>query len=212
MKPPLPPQDELVARLRVRDEAAFTLILDRWSGGMLRVARSFVTTPESAADLVQDAWLAVVAHIDRFEGRASLKTWIYRILVNAARRRAVQEGRMVAFSSLDDSGPTVAPERFQCGGEPYPGHWRTAPAPWVLPGASPEQRALTAELRAVLDAAVADLPSRQRVVLTLRDIEGCDAQEVCAILDITAVNQRVHLHRARAAVRDRLEVYLDERA
>jgi len=201
---PLPPDGELVARLRAGDEAAFGLVLDRWSPGMLRLARSFVSTADSAAECVQDAWLAVLEGIDRFEGRSALRTWVYRILVNTAKRRGAREGRSVPWSSVGPGeGPTVDPARFQGPGEPYPGHWREFPAPW--PG--PEDATLAAEVRAEVAAAVAGLPERQRVVLTLRDVQGYAADEVCSILEITPAYQRVLLHRARAYVRGRLEDY-----
>jgi RNA polymerase sigma-70 factor (ECF subfamily) len=217
----LPPDAELVMRLRAGDEAAFALVLDNWSPGMLRLARSFVSTPDSAAEVVQDTWLAVLSAIDRFEGRSTLRTWVYRILVNTAKRRAARERRSVPMSSLgpdpgadaaEDAGPTVDPDRFQGAGEPYPGHWRQLPAPWTALAPSPEQRTLDAELQVRLEDALADLPERQRTVITLRDVQGHSAEEVCAILDISPGNQRVLLHRARAHVRAQLEVYLDGRA
>ena len=171
---------------------------------MLRLARSFVSTPDSAAECVQDAWLAVIEGLDRFEGRSALRTWVYRILVNTAKRRGVREGRSVPWSSVGpQDGPTVDPDRFQGPGEPYPGHWRELPAPWP----TPEDATLAAEARAVVAAAVADLPERQRVVLTLRDVQGYASDEVCSILEITPTYQRVLLHRARAYVRGRLEDY-----
>jgi RNA polymerase sigma-70 factor (ECF subfamily) len=204
---------ELVGRLRDGDEAAFTLVLDQWSPGMLRLARSFVSTPDSAAEVVQDTWLAVLQALDRFEGRASLRTWVYRILVNTAKRRAAREHRFVPMSSLGpgsaDAGPTVDPDRFQGPDEPYPGHWRVLPTPWPELVPSPEQRTLDAELRARLEDALDGLPERQRAVITLRDVQGRPAEEVCTILEISPANQRVLLHRARAHVRARLEVYLD---
>jgi RNA polymerase sigma-70 factor (ECF subfamily) len=211
----LPPEAELVGRLRSGDDAAFALVLDQWSPGMMRLARSFVSTPESAAEVVQDTWLAVLQAIDRFEGRSSLRTWVYRILVNTAKRRAARERRNVPMSSLGPdpgAGPTVDPDRFQGADEPYPGHWRALPAPWPAPVPSPEQRSLDAELRDRLEDALAGLPARQRAVITLRDVQDRPADEVCAILDISPANQRVLLHRARAHVRARLEVYLDARA
>jgi RNA polymerase sigma-70 factor (ECF subfamily) len=213
MRVALPPDAELVGRLRDGDEAAFALVLDQWSPGMLRLARSFVSTPESAAEVVQDTWLAVIEALDRFEGRSSLRTWVYRILVNAAKRRAVREHRNVPMSSLGPAaaGPTVDPDRFQGPDEPYPGHWRALPTPWPDLVPSPEQRTLDAELQARLEDALAGLPERQRAVITLRDVQGRPAEEVCAILEISPANQRVLLHRARAHVRARLEVYLDAR-
>lgn len=207
----LPDDEELVARLRAGDEACFVLVLDAWSAGMLRVARAFVSTQDSAAEVLQDAWLAVVEGVDRFEGRSSLKTWVYRILVNIAKRRGVRESRVVPASSLadnlaDNTGPTVDPALFQGPGEPYPGHWRQSPAPWP----TPEQHTLAVETRAFLTEAIEKLPERQRIVLVLRDVEGHTAEEVCSILEITAANQRVLLHRARAFVRGELAQYYKE--
>src|SRR5690606_28960376 len=155
---------------------------------------------------VQDVWLAVIDGIDRFEGRSSLKTWVYRILINTAKRRGVREGRTIPWTDVvtgDDHGPTVDPARFRSPGEPYAGHWREDPSPWPLP----EDETLAAELRGQVLAAIGTLPGRQQVVLALRDIEGYSSEEVCEMLDISAGNQRVLLHRARAAVRGRLEEY-----
>jgi RNA polymerase sigma-70 factor (ECF subfamily) len=204
----LPPDEVLVERLRNGDDAAFGLLLDAWSSGMLRLARSFVPTPETAADVVQETWLAVVQGIGSFQGRSSLRTWVYRILVNTAKRRGQRERRVVPMSSFenDDSGPTVDPARFQGPQEPYPGHWREFPPAWPAPS-SPEQKALDGEVRGVLAEALELLPERQRTVITLRDVEGYESDEVCAMLEITAANQRVLLHRARAFVRGRLEQY-----
>jgi RNA polymerase sigma-70 factor, ECF subfamily len=200
----LPPDSVLVARLRDGDEAAFALLLDAWSDGLLRLARSFVSTHDSAAEVVQETWLAVIEGVAGFEGRSSLKTWVYRIMVNIAKRRGLRESRTVPWSSLpaaDGEGPTVDPSRFRGPGEPYEGHWREFPAPW------PESAALADEVRGRLSAALAALPDRQRVVIILRDVEGYTAEEVCSILEITAANQRVLLHRARAFVRGQIEEY-----
>lgn len=199
----LPADDALLERLRSGDEDAFAVLLDGWSGGMLRLARSFVSTEESAAEVVQETWLAVIEGIDRFEGRSSLKTWVYRILTNTAKRRGVREHKVVPMSSVDDTGPTVDPSRFRPAGEPFPGHWWDFPPAWP----SPEQGVLTGEVRAQLTEALAELPERQRLVVVLRDIEGCPYDEVCELLGITAANQRVLLHRARAFLRGRLEEF-----
>jgi RNA polymerase sigma-70 factor, ECF subfamily len=198
-----PADDVLADRLRSRDEAAFALIVDAWSAGMLRLARSFVSTSESAAEVVQETWLAVIAGVGRFEGRSTLRTWVYRILVNTAKRRGLRESRTIPLSSL---GPTVDPTRFQGPDEPHPGHWREYPAAWP----SPEQSALDGEMRAQVEAALSQLPDRQRAVITLRDVEGYSSDEVCEILDISAGNQRVLLHRARAFVRGKLEEFYAE--
>lgn len=199
---------KLLADLRAGSEPAFAAIVDAWSGGMARVARNFVSTQDSALEVVQDTWLAVIAGLDGFEGRSTVKTWIFRILINTAKRRGVTEHRTMPMSSLagDDlgEGPTVDPDRFQQAGEPYPHHWREFPPRWP----SPEQAALDQELRRRVAAAVSELPPRQRLVITLRDIEGCDAREVCDLLEISAENQRVLLHRARAAVRGKIEEYV----
>jgi RNA polymerase sigma-70 factor (ECF subfamily) len=206
VSPPVPPDAVLVARLRDGDEQAFAMVLDAWSGGMLRLARVFVSTYDSAAEVVQDAWLGVIQGIERFEGRSSLKTWVYRILVNTAKRRAAREGRTIPWSSLQphEEGPTVDPNRFQGPDEPFPGHWRDFPPRWP----TPEQGALASEMRMQVAAALAQLPERQRVVITLRDVEGYSSEEVRSILDVSAANQRVLLHRARAFVRGKLEEYL----
>jgi RNA polymerase sigma-70 factor, ECF subfamily len=203
--PLLPPDAELVARLRARDDAAFALMLDAWSGGMARVARSIVSTHASADEVVQDAWLAVIQGIGGFEGRSSLKTWVYRILVNAAKRRALREGRQLSWSPVagEDDTPSVDPARFGGPGDRFPGHWLVFPAPWP----SPEQDMLAGEVQERVEAALAELPERQRVVITLRDVEGYGSDEVSSILEISAANQRVLLHRARAFVRGKLEEY-----
>ncbi len=199
----LPPEDRLVELLRAGDEAAFAAILDAWSAGLLRLARSCVSTRDSAAEVVQDTWLAVIEGIDGFAGRSSVKTWVYRILANTAQRRGARESRVVPMD-----GPTVDPDRFQGAGEPFPGHWREFPTPWpISPAPGPEQAALAAETRDQLAEALARLPERQRLAITLRDVEGFSSEEVCIILDISAANQRVLLHRARAAVRGHLEQF-----
>jgi RNA polymerase sigma-70 factor (ECF subfamily) len=203
---PLPPDADLVAGLRAGAEATFAMLLDAWSPGLLRTARAYVASSEAAEDVVQETWLAVIRGVDRFEGRSSLRTWVYRILVNIAKTHGVKDSRTITWSSLsgdEDTGPTVDPGRFQGPDEPYPGHWRRFPDVWP----SPESEAVRREARAMVDAAIAGLPHRQRVVITLRDVDGYSSEEVCSILDITAANQRVLLHRARAAVRQRLEDY-----
>jgi len=201
----LPPEADLVVRLRGGDGAAFAAVLDAWSPGLLRVARTYVASDEAAEDAVQETWLAVIRGLHRFEGRSSLRTWAYRILINIAKTQGVRDRRTVVWSTLDadEHGPTVAPDRFRGSDDPYPGHWRQTPAAWP----SPESEVVSREVRDTIEAALADLPHRQRVVITLRDVDGYSSEEVCSILDISAANQRVLLHRARAAVRGRLERY-----
>ncbi|MET8849801.1 sigma-70 family RNA polymerase sigma factor [Amycolatopsis sp. NPDC004625] len=204
----LPPDDELVAALGRGDDAAFAAVLDAWSASMLRLARSFVSTHASAEEVVQETWLAVLNGLRAFEGRSAFKTWVYRILVNTAKKRGLAERRSVPWASLlppdEDHGPTVDPARFQGAEGAYPGHWRAAPAPWT----SPEDTALNLEIRRVITTVLDELPARQRAVLSLRDVGDHTAEEVCALLRISAANQRVLLHRARAAVRERLAEYL----
>ncbi|KUO09784.1 RNA polymerase sigma factor [Streptomyces sp. DSM 15324] len=204
----LPPDEVLVQRLREGDERAFALVLDSWSGGMLRVAMAFVSTRESAEEAVQDTWLAVIKGIGDFEGRSSLKTWVYRILVNTAKARGTKESRTVPFGDLlaEEEGPTVDPARFRGRGEPYAGHWAVGqePRPWHFP----EGHVLRGEVRGVIEKAIDGLPPRLRTVITLRDVEGYGSEEVCSLLEISPGNQRVLLHRARALLRGKLERYL----
>jgi len=188
----------LLARLRAGDQAAFATVVREWSPAMLRVARAHVRTHSSAEEVVQEAWIAVLRALDGFEGRARLRTWVFRILLNVARRRGRTEERMNA----ELSGPTVDPGRFRDGDDRYPGGWRAeeAPTEW-----GPEPALLAAEFRAVLERALAELPERQRAVVELRDVHGLDHQEVCELLDLTPANQRVLLHRGRARLRGVLE-------
>jgi RNA polymerase sigma-70 factor (ECF subfamily) len=200
----------LVARLRAGDEVAFEGLVRRHHGEMVALARSYVRTREVAEEVVQETWLAVVAGIERFEQRATLKTWLFHILTNKAKTRGVRERRTVPFASLAgaDDEPAVSPERFQRAGDAWPGHWATPPRPWE----DPERRLQSLEARERLREAIAALPAAQQAVLTLRDVEGLEADEVCALLDLSPGNQRVILHRARAKVRDALEQWFEEEA
>jgi RNA polymerase sigma-70 factor (ECF subfamily) len=206
-----PTDDAIVAGVRSGDEAVFSRLLNDWSRSMLLLARTFVSTEASAEEVVQDTWLAVIRGIDRFEGRSSFRTWVYRILVNTAKKRGVRESRTVPWSSLvtdeQDTGPTVDPALFRGAGDQYPGGWKAFPAPWP----TGEGSVLAGEVRTRLRAAIDSLPQRQRVVITLRDVMGHDSEEVCQMLEITGANQRVLLHRARAAVRGHLAPYLEMR-
>lgn len=193
----------LVEALRRGDETAFVALIDRYHASLLRLATSYVATREQAEDVVQETWIGVLNGIDRFEGRSSLKTWIFRILVNRAKTKGVRERRSVPFSSLEGDGeehqPSVDPDRFDGG------FWSAPPGSWV---GIPEDRLLSAETRAVVDDAIAGLPATQRAVITLRDVQGLTSQETRDVLDLTEANQRVLLHRARSKVRARLEDYL----
>jgi RNA polymerase sigma-70 factor, ECF subfamily len=197
-------EDALVTSLRSGDERTFAELVDSWAGWMLRLAREHVPTPSIAEEVVQETWLAVLEGLDRFRGDAALRTWVYRILLNQARRRGTRERRTVPFASLtDDGGPTVAPDRFQGLDDPHPGGWRQFPAEW------PEEVALTREVQGVVADALTELPDRQRTVVALRDLDGHSSDEVCHLLGISGGNQRVLLHRGRAAVRTRLEEYFE---
>ena len=206
----LPPDDaKLVERLRAGDERAFSEVVDSWSPMMLRVARTFVSTEASAEEMVQEAWLAVLRGLDRFEGRSSLRTWVFRILSNQAKTRGVREARTIPWSSLaggDEAGHTVDPDRFRGVSDRWPGHWTDEGSPqrWEP---SPETAAISGEIRGLVAAALALLPERQRTVVSLRDVHGLTSDEVCESLGITAANQRVLLHRARARLRVTLEDY-----
>jgi RNA polymerase sigma-70 factor (ECF subfamily) len=201
-------ETELLARLRTGDERAFETLVERHYPTMLAVARHYVKTRAVAEEVVQDAWLGVLNGIDRFEGRSSLRTWILRILVNTAKTRGAREARTVPFASLAPEGDehAVEPERFRGADDPFPGHWRAYPGNWQR---LPDEALADRETLDVVLATIHQLPPPQRIVITMRDIQGCDSEEVCEALDVTEGNQRVLLHRARSKVRSALERHLD---
>jgi RNA polymerase sigma-70 factor, ECF subfamily len=201
---------QLVAALRAGDEKSFLALVEQHHASLVRVAMGYVSSHAVAEEVAQDAWVGLLEGLDRFEGRSSLKTWLFRILTNLAKTRGERERRNVAFSDLvtvavahDEAA--VPPGRFQPTGGRNPGHWKAPPRAWDVP----EERLLSKEILAVVDAAVAELPVAQGQVITLRDIEGWSAAEVCNALQISDANQRVLLHRARSRVRGALEAYLD---
>lgn len=193
----------LLDRLRAGDELAFAELVKRLQGSLLRLARTFVSDAGAAEEVVQDTWMGVVKGLPAFEGRSSLKTWIFRILVNRARTRGARDGRMVNFSMLEDreGGESFLEERFS-----KDGRWAHPPSMWEEQ--DPEDILLRRELVTVMREAIARLPPAQRAVVTLRDMEGVDPTEVCNILTISETNQRVLLHRARTQVRRALEVHM----
>jgi RNA polymerase sigma-70 factor (ECF subfamily) len=200
--------DALVAALRSGDAEAFGTLVDRHSSAMIRVAMAYVPTRAAAEEAVQETWIAVIRAIDGFEGRASLKTWMFRILTNVTMRSGARERRSVPFSALasaEDTGePSVDPDRFlPADHELFPGHWASMPARWP----TPEEGLLAGETRDVIAAAIAELPPAQRTVIALRDVEGWSSEEVCEALEISAGNQRILLHRARSRVRNAIEIY-----
>jgi RNA polymerase sigma-70 factor (ECF subfamily) len=200
----LSPQDaRLVERLRAGDEEAFMELVRNLNPSLLRVARMFVPTSALAEDVVQETWVAVLNGIHRFEGRSSLKTWIFSILTNTAKTRGVRERRSVPFSALEteEGGFEPVVERSRFTGT---GHWA------VLPRAWPEDRLMAKETLSVIERAIERLPPNQQLVVTLRDVEGWTADEVRNALELSETNQRVLLHRGRGKVRRALEQYLSE--
>jgi RNA polymerase sigma-70 factor (ECF subfamily) len=208
--PPTADEARIVARLRAGDEQAFEALVRQHHTSMMAVARSHVKTRALAEEVVQDAWIGVLKGIDRFEGRSSLKTWIMRIVVNTATTRGVREARSVPFSALAPEGedePAVDPDRFRGPDGGFPGHWAGYPANW---GELPEDRLLGHETLEVVKAAIEKLPPAQRTVITLRDMQGWDPEEVSAALEISDGNQRVLLHRGRSKVRSALEAHFGD--
>lgn len=213
LPPPEPgTEEDLLARaLRRRDEAAFDALLDRLHSPMLRLAQVFARSREDAEEVVQDTWLAALSGIDRFQGRSSLKTWLFRILVNRARTRGKREARTVSFSALAASaqgGPDELRAAARIGEAPRAGTELFLSEEAHRTRNGPEDEFLAAELRHQVESAVAGLPTRQREVVTLRDLEGWSAEEVCELLGLSEANQRVLLHRARVRVRDALVPYM----
>jgi RNA polymerase sigma-70 factor (ECF subfamily) len=194
---------DLLAGLLAGDEAVFAAVVDGWSAAMLRVAQRYVRNPHSAQDVVQETWLTVIQNLHRFEQRSSLRTWVFGILINTARARGGRAGRR---QQADVFQPTVDPRRFRGRSEPDAGGWTAAGAPtsWAPP---PESAVVADETRQLIMATIDGLAEPGRTVILLRDVEGLPAAETCALLDITAANQRVLLHRARSKVRQALEDY-----
>jgi RNA polymerase sigma-70 factor (ECF subfamily) len=204
------PPDEraLVAALREGDEAAFTSLVQRYHAPMVNLARGYVGNRATAEEVVQEAWAAALRGIARFEERSAVSTWLFRIVINQAKTRAVRERRSVPMSALggDPDEPAVDPDRFHPDTHPEaPGGWSTPPRSWAE---QPEERLVARETRQMLLAAIDALPGLQGQVVSLRDVQGIPAAEVCELLEITDANQRVLLHRGRSKVRQALESYL----
>jgi len=210
------PEDEkaLIQQLRAGSEPAFVDLVTRYNSAMTRVALCFVRDDDTAQEVVQDAWLGVLKGMASFEGRSSLKSWIFSIVVNQAKTRGVREARSIPFSSLaarEASGtePAVDPSRFLGPDAQWPGHWAQPPQSW---GQDPEACFLQAEMMGQLSRSIDALPPAQRTVMLLRDVAGHDAESICNTLGITMTNMRVLLHRARSRVRNQLERYRAELA
>lgn len=202
----LSPEDaRLVDGLRAGDEAAFAAVMREYGGAMLRVAQMYVSSRSVAEEVVQEAWLGVLKGIGRFEGRSSLKTWLFRIVANTAKTRGMREARSIPFSALGeaDDEPAVDPDRFLGDGERFPGHWGAPPRRWA-----PEGELLSQETLDVIEREIERLPPAQRAVITMRDVQGLTSDEVRNALELTETNQRVLLHRARSKVRAALEEYM----
>jgi len=197
---------DLVALIRAGNDEAISQLVERWSPTMFRLARSFVDSPQSAEDVVQEAWLGMLSGLARFEGRSSLRTWTFTILVNRARTRGAREARTVPQPPLATRDEPGAYDWFPGPGGEATRTWSSinVASRWDT---APESAVLSRETLLQLDRAVSALPSRQRQVVTMRDVVGMSAEEVCAALGISAANQRVLLHRARAALRTALAGY-----
>jgi RNA polymerase sigma-70 factor, ECF subfamily len=204
-------ESTLIDGLRARDEAAFAQLVDQHTPSMLRVARGYVPNREIAEEVVQETWIALLRGIENFEGRSSLRTWLFAVMINIAKARGVRERRDADTAIAAYTGGTVDPARFRTGDDPYPGHWKQGDEPSPFPE-TPEGSVLGNELVDVARRGLDTLPERQRMVVTLRDMLGFDSSEVCEMLDISIANQRVLLHRGRAAVRQVLEDYLEDRS
>ena len=201
----------LIAALRDGDESAFAHLVDTHTPAMLRVARGYVPSHEIAEEVVQETWIALLKGIDKFEGRSSLRTWLFTVMINIAKARGVRERRDSDAAVAAFTGGTVDPARFRGSDDPYPGHWLPAEVPSPFPD-TPEGSVLGNELVDVARRELDKLPERQRIVVTMRDMLGFDSREVVELLDISMANQRVLLHRGRAAVRQVLEDYLVDRS
>jgi RNA polymerase sigma-70 factor (ECF subfamily) len=203
---PSPSADEpaLVERLRAGDRAAFTRLVGRHGGALLRLASTFLKDRSVAEEVVQDTWLAALDGLDAFEARSSLRTWLFSILANKARNRAAREGRSVPWSALGDGdlAPAVDAARFR-----PDGHWLETHGRWS--DEDPERLAAGAQTRAAIERAIAALPEAQRAVVTLRDVEGLEADQICNLLGLSLTNQRVLLHRARTRLRQALAEFMD---
>jgi RNA polymerase sigma-70 factor, ECF subfamily len=202
---PALPDAEIVAALKRGDRAVFADLVDAYSPGLMRMALTFVRDRAVAEEVVQDTWIAVLRGIDRFEGRSSLKTWIYRILINTAKTRGRRESRSIPFSAAAGSDePVVDADRFLDAGHRWAGGWMLGPSEWQ----TPEEELLQGETRDTILQAIEQLPAAQRAVITMRDVEGFPAAEVSEALGISDGNQRVLLHRARSKVRAAVEAQL----
>jgi RNA polymerase sigma-70 factor, ECF subfamily len=203
----LPDDGTLVRALRRGDEDSFAALVDAYSPALMRLAMTFVRTQDVAEEVVQETWVGVIGGIDRFEGRSSLRSWLFTILRNTAISRGERERHSMPMSALagdEEDGPVIDPDRFLPADHPrWPGHWAIGPTAWPVP----DEGIIASETRDVIAAAIRELPPTQRTVIALRDVEGWAPDEVCEALEVSDANQRVLLHRARTRVRAALEDY-----
>ena len=203
------PEAHLLSALRAGDQIAFTDLVRKLHPGMVRVASSYVSSRAVAEEVVQDTWLSVIESLDRFEGRSTLKTWIFRILINQAKSRGVRERRTTPFSSInlqvESDGSAMPAASFLEEGHRWAGHWAGPVAAWQVP----EDSVVDAELGGLIRRVVDGLPPAQGAVVALRDGQGLSAQEVCDLLGLSAANQRVLLHRGRARLRAAIDAYIE---
>ena len=203
--------ERLLNSLRERDETAFTQLVEQYHASLVRLASIYVNDAAIGEELAQETWLAVLQGLHNFEGRSSLKTWIFTILTNKAKTRSQREKRIVSVTDLEESlqsQPTVDPKRFKdASAEKWLDHWATDSKPVSWRGIS-EDVLISQETMKLITQAITELPENQRAVITLRDIHELSSAEVCNVLGVSETNQRVLLHRARARVRQALEDYL----
>ena len=204
------PSDDrrVIEALRRGDEHAFLALVNKHHAAMLRVASAYVSSRAVAEEVVQEAWLGVLKGLASFEGRSSLRSWIFGILANCARSRGVREARTTPFSSFADPEEdelAVDPSRFLGSDHPrWPGHWAAPPEQWA------DEKVLAKQTVRFIGEEIEKLPPAQRQVVTLRDVEGWNSAEICAALGISEGNERVLLHRARSRIRAALERRLGE--
>lgn len=198
--------DLLLARLKKGDEGAFDQLVNQHHGALIRMAMGYVADREVAEEVVQDTWMAVIESLNRFEGRSSLRTWIFGIMIHKAKDRGVREKRHTTFSAFesndDENDEAVDPSRFQQSGE-WVGHWAFPPQPWD--DQTPEKLLASQQAVHAMNQAIEALPANLKDILILRDVEGVEAKEVCELLKITETNLYVRLHRARERVRVAVE-------
>jgi len=205
----IPEDATIINGLQAGDEAMFDTIVDRYSGSLLRLALAYVPSPAVAEEVVQETWLGVFEGIGRFEGRSSFQTWLFRLLTNRAKTRGTRERRYepmgLGTAGDPDEGPSLEDTLFVAHGD-RKGHWLTPPQSWEPD--TPERALLSKECREAIKKAIDGLPATQRQVMLLRDVEGVSCEDVCNILEISKMNQRVLLHCARLKVRTVLDAYL----